>query len=102
MNGNIKNIIESNLNGYTLEKIILFGSRARGDNDTDSDYDIYIVLKEILERNQKVKLMDLLLGKLAEEDICADIVIGNKESIKENENNSDSIVRHAIEEGHII
>jgi predicted nucleotidyltransferase len=36
-------IIKQNANPV---RIILFGSRARGDNDPDSDYDILIVTKE--------------------------------------------------------
>ncbi|MDO8582504.1 MAG: nucleotidyltransferase domain-containing protein [bacterium] len=35
--------------GYKPEKIILFGSRARGDYRTDSDYD-FIILKKTDER----------------------------------------------------
>ena len=31
--------------GDKLERMILFGSRARGDNSSDSDYDIAVFLK---------------------------------------------------------
>jgi len=102
MNDKIRNIIESNLNGYTLERIILFGSRARGDFDINSDYDLYLVLREKLNREQKIKLMDLLSGKLAEAEICSDIVIGNEESLKLNSANSDSIMKFVLEEGQLI
>lgn len=33
--------------GYHLKKIILFGSRARGDNEADSDYDCLLVFDEV-------------------------------------------------------
>jgi len=33
------------LYGDRLVKLVLFGSRARGDNDPDSDYDVLVVLK---------------------------------------------------------
>ena len=35
--------------GIGVEKIILFGSRARGDYREDSDYDILVVVKERLD-----------------------------------------------------
>lgn len=98
MKEKIRNIIEQNLNGYTLEKIILFGSRARGDFDTESDYDIYIALKEKLNRTQKVELMDELLEKLAKSEICADLIIGDVDSLNKN-NLSGNVFRYVVEEG---
>ena len=35
--------------GIRVERIILFGSRARGDYREDSDYDILVVVKERLD-----------------------------------------------------
>jgi len=44
----VKKILE--LEGDNLESIILFGSRARGDYLSDSDFDILIILKECKDR----------------------------------------------------
>ncbi len=98
MKEKIRNIIEKNLNGYTLDRVILFGSRARGDFDADSDYDIYIALKEKLNRPQKIALMDELLEELAKSKICADIIIGDLESLNAN-NISGNVSKYIIEEG---
>jgi len=38
------------LYGDRLERVVLFGSRARGDNNTDSDYDVAIFLKDMPDR----------------------------------------------------
>lgn len=50
--------------GNKLKKIILFGSRARGDNTKDSDYDFIlifdVVTKELKERLHEIKA-DVLL-----------------------------------------
>ena len=46
----IRNIIVSEI---SPDKIILFGSRARGDCDTDSDYDI-LVLKRGITNERKI------------------------------------------------
>ena len=38
------------LYGDNLDRLILFGSRARGDNTTESDYDIAVFLKHMPDR----------------------------------------------------
>ncbi|MFN3821057.1 MAG: nucleotidyltransferase domain-containing protein [bacterium] len=47
----IKETIEKLLtqNGFTLHSIILFGSRARGDFDKESDYDILVIIKNNID-----------------------------------------------------
>lgn len=42
LNSNIVESIKIIAKGYYIEKIILFGSRARGDNKTTSDIDIAV------------------------------------------------------------
>ncbi|MEG8946759.1 nucleotidyltransferase domain-containing protein [Rosettibacter firmus] len=51
----IKDSIENILcqNGYTLDSIFLFGSRARGDFEKESDYDILIIIKDNIDIKQK-------------------------------------------------
>lgn len=43
---NLKLIVDLVLRYYTPKKIILFGSRARGDHRPDSDYDIFVEIDE--------------------------------------------------------
>ncbi len=43
--------------GIEIDKIILFGSRARGDYREDSDWDILVVTKEKLELRRKLGLL---------------------------------------------
>jgi len=42
------------LYGDRLERVILFGSRARGDARADSDYDVAVFLKDLPDRWQEV------------------------------------------------
>ena len=52
--------------GDQIERVVLFGSRARGDGHPDSDYDVAIFLKELPDRwselhrlaDLRVKLID--------------------------------------------
>lgn len=36
--------------GNRLERVVLFGSRARGDSRTDSDYDVAVFLSDLTDR----------------------------------------------------
>ncbi|HZS81355.1 MAG TPA: nucleotidyltransferase domain-containing protein [Stellaceae bacterium] len=42
------------LYGDRLERVVLFGSRARGDNRTDSDYDVAVFIRELGDRWEEV------------------------------------------------
>ena len=39
--------------GERIERVVLFGSRARGDASEDSDYDIAVFLKDLTDRWQE-------------------------------------------------
>ena len=48
------------LYGDRIERVVLFGSRARGDSTPDSDYDIALFLKDLSDRWQEVRrLVDI-------------------------------------------
>jgi predicted nucleotidyltransferase len=42
------------LYGDRIERVVLFGSRARGDSDEESDYDIAVFLRDFADRWQEV------------------------------------------------
>jgi predicted nucleotidyltransferase len=42
------------LYGDRIERVVLFGSRARGDAHQDSDYDIAVFLKDLTDRWQEI------------------------------------------------
>ena len=55
------------LYGDRVERIVLFGSRARGDAHTDSDYDIAVFLEDLTDRwREFYRLADLRTELLAE------------------------------------
>jgi predicted nucleotidyltransferase len=46
--------------GDRLERVVLFGSRARGDAQPDSDYDVAVFLRDMPDRAQELnRLADL-------------------------------------------
>jgi len=46
------------------EKIILFGSRARGDADADSDLDLLVILPRVNDRLREIGRLQLALAPL--------------------------------------
>ncbi len=62
--------------GVRVERIILFGSRARGDYREDSDYDILVVVSERLDWRVKRRLSLMIRRRLVRElGMPVDLVI---------------------------
>jgi predicted nucleotidyltransferase len=56
------------LYGDRIERVVLFGSRARGDAREDSDYDVAVFLKGLADRWQEVdRIVPLVTDILYEE-----------------------------------
>jgi predicted nucleotidyltransferase len=55
------------LYGDRLERIVLFGSRARGDAHSDSDYDIAVFLRDLTDRWLEARRLSVI-----ETDILAE------------------------------
>ena len=53
--------------GDRIERLVLFGSRARGDARGDSDYDIAIFLNDFADRRQEVRRLVPLVTDIVEE-----------------------------------
>ncbi len=67
---------EAEKQGVKVERVILFGSRARGDYREDSDYDILVIVKGELDRTSRRKLARRIRLRLLEElNAPADIII---------------------------
>ena len=80
-------------------RIIMFGSRARGDARHDSDIDLLVVLQEVTDkRNMAIKirslLRDLPVGK--------DVIVTTPQEIQLRGHLVGSILRPALREGKIL
>lgn len=55
--------------GARLERVVLFGSRVRGDAHEDSDYDVAVFLRDLADRPAEMnRLADLSTKIIVEED----------------------------------
>ena len=99
MNDKIKEIIKNTLIDYNIEKIILFGSRARGDNSEESDYDILVVVKEEIEWINREDIASLIRRRLAQLDIDIDILIRTSLYVDNTKDEIGNVISYAVEEG---
>jgi len=99
MNKEIRTLLKKVFSGFNYEKIILFGSRARGDFSEDSDYDSLIVMQKSLAIKEKMKLSARLRRDLATQGIDADIILKSSEEIDYYRDKIGSVVRTALKEG---
>ena len=81
------------------EKIILFGSRAKGEFSEVSDYDILIIVQKNLAIEEKMRLLVRLRKELAKKGIDADIIIKSKDEVEYYKDKIGSVVRTALKEG---
>ncbi len=97
----IKEVILSTAekHGIEVDKIILFGSRARGDYKEESDWDILIVTKEKISNEKKVALIVKLKIIFAKLNIPNDIIVKSSDELDEEKRYSYTISSVALNEG---
>jgi len=88
--------------GISFENIILFGSRARGDYNEDSDYDILIVTKETYPFKEKARIASKVNGVTAKMLIPCDIIIKSTDEVEYFRDKIGSVTREAVEEGIVL
>ncbi len=101
MKEKIKKIINKVLEekGIKVERIILFGSRARGDFKENSDWDLLIIVSNELDLKDKRKISKEIRIKLAEIFIPCDVFIKSVSEIEYYSNFIGTTTREALKEG---
>ncbi|MEI7474232.1 MAG: nucleotidyltransferase domain-containing protein [bacterium] len=97
----IDKIIKSILKVLVPDKIILFGSQARGDARPDSDYDILIIASKI---DDELKTERLIYRALLDfnDPVGVDIIVKTPASAEKSRNMIVSVVKEAFKEGIVI
>ncbi|HJH28030.1 MAG TPA: nucleotidyltransferase domain-containing protein [Methanophagales archaeon] len=99
MNHEIQTLLKKVFGDLNYEKLILFGSRARGDFSEGSDYDILIIVQKRLGIKEKMRLSARLRRELAKKGIDADIILKSNDEIDYYKDKIGSVVRNALKEG---
>ncbi|HOJ85461.1 MAG TPA: nucleotidyltransferase domain-containing protein [Elusimicrobiales bacterium] len=100
----IKEIIldECNKAGVEVLKIILFGSRARGDAKKDSDFDVYVVVSNDLDFKEKQVLITRIKRILAYIRIPNDIIFSTEHRFESFKNYTGSVDYYVNRDGRYI
>lgn len=85
--------------GLEIDRIILFGSRARGDHSFGSDWDILLVLKGKAGLAQERRLAKAIRERLAEHLIDVDILVRSQEEFELYRGLLGTVTREASKEG---
>ena len=93
------NIFEILQNAGTSARIILFGSRARGDFKGNSDYDLLIITKRTFSIKEKMEISKKANQTLAKLLIPSDIIIKSGDEVEYFKNQIGTVVREALKEG---
>jgi predicted nucleotidyltransferase len=88
--------------GISFESIILFGSRARGDYNEDSDYDILIVTEETFPFKEKIRISEAVRDRVVKLHIPSDIIIRSHEEVDYFRDKINSVVGEAVQEGIVL
>ena len=81
------------------DKIILFGSRARGDYTGRSDFDLLVILKVATSMREKIRLSTQLRKRFAAKMIDTDVLVKDRKDIDYLKDKAGSVVRSALIEG---
>ena len=92
----IRNAVHTILPG---SEIILFGSRAREDFRTDSDYDIMVVVPYEVDMKKKMTLGTKIRKLLVKHDIATDIIIQSQKEVEIKKDFLGTVVREAVRQG---
>lgn len=101
MRRKMKNIIIDTFqeHGLGTKKIILFGSRARGDQREDSDWDILVVTDQKLTRREKMEISRIIRERLAEFYIDCDLILKSEDEVEFCKDLFGTVTREALKEG---
>ncbi len=92
-------MVERIRNRFAPVRVVLFGSRARGDCRPDSDVDLLVVLADVKDRRRAAVEMRRALGDLP---IGKDIVVTTLDEIARRGECVGSILRPALREGKVV
>jgi predicted nucleotidyltransferase len=99
MDKEVKDIVDRIVSNFSPEKIILFGSRARGDNHKDSDVDL-LVLKSGIKKRREATLQ---IGKsLRGICIATDIIVETPSHFQELIHNPSMVYSTIKKEGKVV
>lgn len=95
----IRHMVQKIVSSMAPEKIILFGSHARGTATPDSDVDLLVVFPRVVSRrHQAVKIYKLLAGM----GLSKDILVVTSEELEKYKDVPGTMIYPALKEGKVL
>ena len=85
--------------GYRVLRVLLFGSRARGDARPDSDWDFFVITDRELTRAEKQSIQTELSLRFAQLGFYADVVFQSDAQTEARKGNTGFLTYYALKEG---
>ena len=85
--------------GYRVRRVLLFGSRARGEARPDSDWDFYVIISPTAPAKIRWEIADRICERLAEERIWADVFVQSEEIAAQRAGNTGYLTYYVLKEG---
>ena len=85
--------------GYRVLRILLFGSRARGDACPDSDWDFFVITDREPSRQEKAEIASRLSCRFAELGFYADVLFQSEALVQARKGNTGFLTYYVLKEG---
>ncbi len=95
----LQNMTERIVQTFDPIRVVLFGSRARGDEHAGSDVDLLVVLPKVENKREAAIAIRRLLRDVP---IAKDIIVTSPQEIARRGNLVGSVLRQALREGRVL
>jgi predicted nucleotidyltransferase len=85
--------------GFKVLRILLFGSRARGDARSDSDWDFFVVVDRECGFREMQDIISRISWRLATIEIYADVIVESQKTVEQRKNNTGFLTYYVLKEG---
>jgi len=92
----------ANKYGIKVDRIILFGSRARGEAGRESDWDVLITTEEKISRDTFWAFYIEAVRRLREDNIKVDLIVIDRETFERKKDVVNTIANEASVEGVVL
>lgn len=97
----VKTIITEEVDrvGCKVQRILLFGSRAKGNFRPDSDWDFYVVIDTELDFHKREDVASRIRFRLAQDDIFADVFVQSEQVVNQRKGDTGYLTYYVLKEG---
>lgn len=97
-----KDLVQTLISEVAVEKVILFGSRARGDEKPESDLDILIIQREDFNKRNRWQEMKKIRRALKNFKISKDILLYSESEVEYLKDFINHIIPTCLREGMVL